>query len=177
MTFNLAFAAFVAIAEPALPKLYIAVQPVENALIIEVQSANDASVVQLNAVSTVIIIGNQTILVDPVGEQAQYRQYGSPDIVVLTRAASEYLSTATMIGLLRRDTVVLAPQSVIDELPLMISNNTFAPFEPGNRQTVAGITFQALENMRASPPGTRVIRRSKGDFQVLIDTGSISLSL
>ncbi|WP_299869889.1 hypothetical protein [uncultured Roseobacter sp.] len=177
MILTFAFALIAAVAEPAISLSNPPIAHVANPAIIQVQSASDPSVVRLNAVSTVIVLDGQTILIDPVGDQAQYRQFRSPDIVVLTRAAPEYLSTETMIGLLRRDTVVLAPQTVIDQLPLMISNNTFAPFEPGISQTVGGIAFEALDSNRKNPSGTQVVERSRGDFQVLIRGSNATLSL
>ncbi|WP_299971531.1 hypothetical protein [uncultured Roseobacter sp.] len=176
MILTFAFASITALAEPAMSSSIPPIGHVANPAIVQVQSAGDPTVVQLNAVSTVIVLDGQTILIDPVGDQAQYRQFGSPDIVVLTRATPEYLSTETMIGLLRRDTVVLASQTVIDKLPLMISNNTFAPFEAGTSQTVGGIVFEALNSNRQKPSGTQVVERSRGDFQVLIRGSNATLS-
>ncbi|MEL6583258.1 MAG: hypothetical protein AAFQ36_05455 [Pseudomonadota bacterium] len=96
--------------------------------------------------SAVTTWGDTAIFIDPVGEQERYRPFGRPDIVILTQPHPDHLSISTMIGMLRRDTIVLAPQTVIDELPLMISNNVITPFEPGSVQVVEGITFTAAPN-------------------------------
>ena len=95
--------------------------------------------VAINSVSTVFALDEALVFIDPVGPQEQYRRFGRPDIVVLTSVYPSHLSIYTMIGLLRRDTVVLAPQAVIDQLPLMISNNVITPFETGMAQEVFGI--------------------------------------
>lgn len=79
--------------------------------------------VVINGASAIVQVDQATIFIDPVGKQEQYRCFGRPNIVVMTRAHPDHLSIDTMIGMLRRDTVVLAPQAVIDLLPLMIANN------------------------------------------------------
>ena len=123
--------------------------------------------------SAVVQWGEATVFIDPVGSQAQYAPYGRPDIVVLTRADPTHLSIDTMIGMLRRDTVVLAPQVVINRLPLMISNNVIAPFEVGMTQVVDGITFKALAAFATIPRGTQVYQRERIDIGVLMEADNV----
>jgi hypothetical protein len=125
--------------------------------------------VAINRVSAVLALDQATIFIDPVGPQDQYRRFGRPDIVVLTRAHPSHLSIDTMIGLLRRDTVVLAPQAVIDQLPLMISNNVIAPFEAGMKQEVGSIMFRALSSSAPIPFGATAFQRERGDIGVLME--------
>lgn len=125
--------------------------------------------IAVNSASIVLALDQALVLIDPVGNQEQYRRFGRPDIVILTRAHPDHLSINTMIGLLRRDTVVLAPQSVIDQLPLMISNNVITPFEAGSTQTVDGITFSALSAASGIPEGTQAYQRDRGDIGVVIE--------
>lgn len=134
--------------------------------------ASEVDVVTINAVSAVVQLDNALVFIDPVGNQAQYRPFGRPDIVVLTRAGPDHLSIDTMIGLLRRDSVVLAPQEVIDQLPLMIANNVITPFDMGSRQVVDGITFTALSRSAGVPNGAEVHTRRRGDIGVLMEAGS-----
>lgn len=122
-----------------------------------------------SSTSVVIPLDQALILIDPVGDQQQFRRFGRPDIVVLTSPDPKHLSIDTMIGLLRRDTLVLAPQSVIDKLPLMISNNTVAPFEIGTAQTARGITFSAVSPSARPPAGSLVHDREVGEIRVLIE--------
>jgi L-ascorbate metabolism protein UlaG (beta-lactamase superfamily) len=110
-----------------------------------------------------------TVFVDPVGAQSRYARYGTPEIVVLTHIHPDHLSVDTMIGMLARDTVVLAPQSVIDELPLMIANNTIRPFEAGTTQNVLGITFTAVPAYNIRPEAQQYHPRSRGDIGVVMD--------
>jgi hypothetical protein len=119
--------------------------------------------------SAVIELDRATVFIDPVGSQSRYARFGRPDIVVLTRAGPGHLSIDTMIGMLRRDTVVLAPQAVIDRLPLMISNNTVAPFSPGTTQVVEGIRFTALSPAANIPRSAQVYRREHGDIAVVME--------
>ncbi|MEM8572695.1 MAG: hypothetical protein AAGG56_17595 [Pseudomonadota bacterium] len=132
-------------------------------------ATSSAEVYRVTPTSMAIISDQTSILIDPVGPQSQYSQFGRPDIVVLTRADPEFLSIQTMIGMLRRDTVVLAPQAVIDELPLMISNNVITPFEIGGTQQVDGISFTALEMDEANPSVAQTVERRRGDMGVLIE--------
>jgi hypothetical protein len=125
--------------------------------------------ISVNSASIVLDLDQALIMIDPVGNQDQYISFGRPDIVILTRAHPNHLSINTMIGLLRRGTVVLAPQSVIDQLPLMISNNVITPFEAGSTQTVDGITFNALSAASGISKGTQIYQRDRGDIGVVIE--------
>ncbi len=130
--------------------------------------------VVINRASVVLQLDQALVFIDPVGSQEQYRRFGRPDIVVLTRAHADHLSIDTMIGLLRRDTVVLAPQAVIDLLPEMIANNVITPFEAGMSQVVDGITFRALPASSDVPSGTEVYQRDRGDIGVVIEVDGAS---
>lgn len=129
-----------------------------------------ADATTINSTSVVITLDQATVFIDPVGDQQQFSRFGRPDIVVLTRAAPTHLSIDTMIGMLRRDTVVLAPQEVIDRLPLMISNNVITPFEVGMTQIVDGITFTAWDPTVPVPDDTHVFTRNGGSYGVIITT-------
>lgn len=130
--------------------------------------------VTINGASVVVQLDQALVFIDPVGSQEQYRRFGRPDIVVLTRAHPDHLSIDTMIGMLRRDTVVLAPQAVIDLLPLMIANNVITPFEAGMTQVVDGITFRALPASSDIPSGAQVYQRDRGDIGVVIQVDGAS---
>lgn len=131
--------------------------------------------IAITPASVVVQLPQATIFIDPVGPQEQYGRFGRPDIVILTRAHPDHLSVETMIGMLRRDTIVLAPQSVIDQLPLMISNNVISPFEAGTSQVVEGIRFRALSAASTIPPGLRVFARDRGDIGVILEIDGASL--
>lgn len=130
---------------------------------------NLPEIIAISHASTVVEWDETTVFVDPVGEQSQYAPYGTPDIVVLTHIHRDHLSVDTMIGMLSRETVVLAPQSVIDRLPLMIANNTITPFEPGTTQEVLGITFTAVPAYNIRPEPQQYHPRSRGDIGVVMD--------
>ncbi|MEM7737772.1 MAG: MBL fold metallo-hydrolase [Deinococcota bacterium] len=139
--------------------------------------ANLPEITAISNASAVVEWNGVTIFVDPVGAQSEYAPYGTPDIVVLTHAHPENLSVETMIGMLSRQTVVLAPQSVIDEVPLMIANNTpgFAAgvsgFEAGETQDVLGITFTAVPAYNVRPEAQAFHPRSRGDIGVVMEVG------
>jgi hypothetical protein len=130
--------------------------------------------VTINGASVVLQLDQATVFIDPVGSQEQYKRFGRPDIVVLTSAHPDHLSIDTMIGMLRRDTVVLAPQAVIDLLPLMIANNVITPFEAGTTQVVDGITFRALSGSSGIPRGPQVYQRDRGDIGVVLEVDGAS---
>ena len=130
---------------------------------------NLPEIIAISHASAVVEWDEATVFVDPVGAQSQYAPYGTPDIVVLTHIHPDHLSVETMIGMLARDTVVLAPQSVIDVLPLMIANNTIRPFEAGTTQDVLGITFTAVPAYNIRPEAQQYHPRSRGDIGVVMD--------
>ena len=122
----------------------------------------------IDGASVVLQVDQALVLIDPVGDQQQYRRFGRPDIVVLASTDADHLSIETMIGLLRRDTLVLAQQSIIDQLPLMIANNLVTPFDIGTNQTDRGISFKALSPFADPPRDAQVYNRERGDIGVLI---------
>ncbi|MFW6328693.1 MAG: MBL fold metallo-hydrolase, partial [Alkalispirochaetaceae bacterium] len=130
---------------------------------------NLPEIIAVQHASAVVEWQEATVFVDPVGEQSRYAPYGTPDIVVLTHLHPDNLSVDTMIGMLSRRTVVLAPQSVIDLLPLMIANNTIAPFEAGTTQEVLGITFTAIPAYNTRPEAQQYHPRSRGDIGVVME--------
>jgi L-ascorbate metabolism protein UlaG (beta-lactamase superfamily) len=130
---------------------------------------NLPTITAVDHASAVVAWDDVTVFVDPVGEQSQYAQYGRPDIVVITHIHADHLSVDTMIGMLSRDTVVLAPQSVIDEIPLMISNNVITPFAAGTSQEVDGITFTAVPAYNLRPEALQFHPRERGDIGVVME--------
>jgi L-ascorbate metabolism protein UlaG (beta-lactamase superfamily) len=135
----------------------------------DVVLANAAEITAINRVGVVLFFDQALVLIDPVGPQSQFSRFGRPDIVVLTKAHPDHFSIDTFIGLLRRDTVVLAPQTVIDQLPLMISNNVIVPFDAGAAQVVDGIAFTAVTGGSSAPDGAQVYERTRGDIGVVME--------
>lgn len=131
--------------------------------------ANLPEITAIDHASAVVEWEEVTVFIDPVGDQSQYAAYGSPDIVVITHIHPDHLSVDTMIGMLRRDTVVLAPQSVIDEIPLMISNNVITPFVGGSTQEVNGITFTAVPAYNLRPEAQQFHPKERGDIGVVME--------
>lgn len=131
--------------------------------------ANLPEITAIDHASAVVEWEEATVFIDPVGDQSQYAAYGSPDIVVITHTHPDHLSVDTMIGMLRRDTVVLAPQSVIDEIPLMISNNVITPFAAGSTQEVDGITFTAVPAYNLRPEAQQFHPKERGDIGVVME--------
>lgn len=130
---------------------------------------NLPEIIAISHASAVVAWDEVTVFIDPVGEQSQYAPYGTPDIVVITHIHPDHLSVDTMIGMLSRETVVLAPQSVINELPLMIANNTISPFEAGTSQNVLGITFTAIPAYNLRPEAQQYHPRERGDIGVVME--------
>lgn len=130
---------------------------------------NLPNITAIDHASAVVEWGDVTVFVDPVGEQAQYAEYGTPDIVIITHIHPDHLSVDTMIGMLSRETVVLAPQSVIDEVPEMIANNVITPFAAGTAQEVMGITFTAIPAYNLRPEAQQYHPRERGDIGVVME--------
>jgi len=131
--------------------------------------ANLPGITAIDHASAVVEWEGTTVFIDPVGDQVNYEPYGSPDIVVITHIHADHLSVETMIGMLRRDTVVLAPQSVIDEIPEMISNNVITPFEAGATQEIGGVTFTAIPAYNLRPEAQQFHPRERGDIGVVME--------
>ena len=139
--------------------------------IVEARAVPDnlPEIIAIDHASAVVEWEEATVFIDPVGDQSNYTAYGTPDIVVITHIHPDHLSVDTMIGMLSRETVVLAPQSVIDEVPLMISNNVITPFEAGTTQEVHGITFTAVPAYNLRPEALQFHPKERGDIGVVME--------
>jgi len=146
-----------------------AVGELEDEVVARPAPDNLPEIFAIDHASAVVEWEGVTVFVDPVGEQSAYDEYGTPDIVVITHIHPDHLSVDTMIGMLSQETIVLAPQSVIDEVPLMIANNVITPFEAGTTQEVQGVTFTAVPAYNHRPEAEQYHPRERGDVGVVME--------
>ncbi len=66
--------------------------------------------------STVLTQGDRTIFIDPYNGAERYSGYGAPDLVLITHTHGDHMDTATLAGLDLSNSVLVAPQAVLDAL-------------------------------------------------------------
>lgn len=70
----------------------------------------------INHASFIIRSGNITIHVDPVGKTDGYKDFDKPDILLITHTHHDHLNKEVVKFLQQKNTTILGPKSVIDEL-------------------------------------------------------------
>lgn len=124
------------------------------------------AVTPIEHASGVLAWGEQVIYMDPVGGPERYNGQPRPDIVVLTHAHPDHVSTSTLAAVTGDDTALVAPQTVYDELPGDLAEQTQV-LQNGGAATVNGITVNAIPmyNLPASDDAYHV--KGEGNGYVL----------
>ena len=65
---------------------------------------------------------NETIYVDPVGDASKYAGQPAADTILITDIHGDHLSTSTIQALMHRETDLVVPQAVKDQLPTELAS-------------------------------------------------------
>jgi L-ascorbate metabolism protein UlaG (beta-lactamase superfamily) len=86
-----------------------------------------------------------TIYVDPVGDVKRFASFPKSDIILITHIHHDHLDPSTIASLKNKDTVVVGPKTVIDELKYgKILKN-------GEKTTVKGVQVEAIPAYNITP--------------------------
>jgi L-ascorbate metabolism protein UlaG (beta-lactamase superfamily) len=101
------------------------------------------SIDPISHASMVLTWGNTTIYNDPVGGVEAFATKESPDIILVSDVHGDHLDVETLGGVVVGDTVLLAPQAVIDEMPESLAERA-TRISNGESITVGGISITAV---------------------------------
>lgn len=101
------------------------------------------SVTPIEHASGILSWGERTIYMDPVGDSQRYAEQDAPDLILLTHAHPDHLSTSTLAAVAGEGTIMLAPQKVADQLSQELRERTNVVAN-GETVTVNGLTINAI---------------------------------
>jgi L-ascorbate metabolism protein UlaG (beta-lactamase superfamily) len=100
-------------------------------------------VVPIEHASLVLKWGDTVIFADPVGDASLYAGQPSPDIILVTHEHGDHFSTSTLTALMASATVLIAPQSVFDQLPAALKEHAKV-MKNGDVISEEGLSIQAI---------------------------------
>ncbi|NNK39844.1 MAG: MBL fold metallo-hydrolase [Winogradskyella sp.] len=81
-------------------------------------------VIPISHGSLILEIADNTIYIDPTGGAEAYTNYKIPTIVLITDIHGDHLNLDTLNGLDLSNSLIIAPQAVIDKLPASMKSTT-----------------------------------------------------
>lgn len=66
----------------------------------------------------------QNILIDPVGGEEVFSSSSIPNLILITDIHGDHLNVKTLEGIVKKDTIIIAPQAVADKLPAPLLEKT-----------------------------------------------------
>ncbi len=132
--------------EPESPVDVVAESPADEPLLTGDHIMTDAGdlAIQPIAHATFAMAWNgSTILVDPVGGADPFQDLPTPDLILVTDIHGDHLDNATLEAVAGGDTVIVAPQAVVEQLPegLVAQARTL---ENGSDVSLLDLTVEAI---------------------------------
>ncbi len=106
-------------------------------------SQGDLAIYPMNHASLVTSWNGKTIYVDPVGGAKQYSALLTPDLILITDIHGDHLHPDTLLGIVRDQTTILAPEAVAEKLPDALRKKTKVIMN-GQSAEVVGAKIEAV---------------------------------
>lgn len=103
----------------------------------------DVTMTPILHATTVLQWNGRTIYMDPYGGADKFTSFAAPDLVCITHLHGDHLNKETLSGLDLKNTTLVAPQSVIDELG-EIKFNKVIKLENGQNTDYHNIIVEAV---------------------------------
>lgn len=116
--------------------------------------------------SFVLEFAGLTIFNDPVGDFETYVTYGVPDLILLSDIHGDHLDIQTLINVAGEETVLVAPQAVLDKLPLELHDKTVVMANEDFHQ-VGEMTIEAIPMYNLPPANDTYHVKGRGNGYVL----------
>lgn len=145
-------------------------------VIVEEQSdfitiAENVATVPVAHASAVVRWGEQLIFIDPVGEAAQYRRYGEPDLVMITHRHGDHFDPENLPDLVTGNTVLITNQDVADQLPESLAA-TVVVTAPGESATYGPLTLETIPAYNLREEAQQYHPRERGDLGLILSDGT-----
>lgn len=123
----------------------------------------DVTVTPISHATMVVDWADYTMYTDPVGGVEAFATHPTPDIVLMTDIHGDHLSVETLQGVVGEDTVIIAPQAVLDELTPDLAAQTVV-MANGDTTEQLGFAIEAMPmyNLPESDDAPHVRGRGNG---------------
>jgi L-ascorbate metabolism protein UlaG (beta-lactamase superfamily) len=103
----------------------------------------ELEIIPIEHASAVLLEGQKTIFIDPVGEEVLYGNFNKPDLILITDIHWDHFNPKTLGAIMGAQTLILAPRAVVEKMiPSMQSQTTI--INNGDVLEVLGIKIEAL---------------------------------
>ena len=141
-----------------------------------IANAQEVEIIPIEHASTLLLHGNTTIYIDPVGEAEWYANYPSPDLVLITDIHWDHFNPKTLGALIQEGTTIIAPQAVADKMtPALLAKTSI--LANGGVMNSNGINVEAIPmyNLREEALDFHTKGRGNG-YVITIDQKRIYFS-
>ncbi len=139
-------------------------------------NAQEVEVIPIAHASTLLLNGNSTIYIDPVGEAEWYANYPTPDLVLITDIHWDHFNPKTLGALIQEGTTIIAPKAVADKMTPALLGKTRI-LANGAFISINGMSIEAIPmyNLREEALDFHVKGRGNG-YVITIDQKRIYFS-
>ena len=128
---------------------------------------NSAIVIHpINHATLVMVSGDRTIYVDPVGERSRFAGLPRPDLVLVTDIHEDHLSTNTLEWITTDRTIIIAPSVVKEKLSEKLQQRTSA-MANGETNTFGGVTIEAVPMYNLTPDRLKFHEKGRGNGYIV----------
>ena len=132
-----------------------------------IQTAKGALTIQpINHADLVLSVNGKTIYVDPTGGADAHKGLAAPDIILVTDIHGDHFDIATINAIKTGNTTIIAPAVVAAKLD-GIPKNKIIEMKNGDKQEVAGISFNAIPMYNLPESATAMHTKGRGNGYVL----------
>jgi L-ascorbate metabolism protein UlaG (beta-lactamase superfamily) len=115
----------------------------------------------INHATFVIESSGKTIFIDPVGDADNFSKFSSPDIILITDTHGDHLSKETVDALKNKETIIIGPKVVIDDLDEgEILNN-------GEKKTYSDVLIEAIPMYNLTEERLNFHEKGRGNGYVI----------
>lgn len=120
--------------------------------------------------SMVLIWGETTIYVDPVGGKDLFSKFNEPDLVLITDIHGDHMDIPTLESIVVAKTELISPKAVFDKLPESLQSKTKV-LSNGEKISDFDIAFEAIPMYNLRPKALKFHEKGRGNGYVLEKNG------
>lgn len=130
----------------------------------------EVKVTPIEHATLVFEMGGQVIYADPVGGADAFAGQPAPNIILITDIHGDHLNGPTIQAVSTQDTVIIAPQAVVDELPEGISG-TVVTLINGEVADQKGLKIEAVPMYNLPGPNQNFHTKGRGNGYIVEANG------
>jgi L-ascorbate metabolism protein UlaG (beta-lactamase superfamily) len=116
--------------------------------------------------SLVLNWDNKNIYVDPTGGAALYKNFGAPDMILITDIHGDHMDAKTIQEINTSNAILVAPQAVADMLPAAVKNKLVI-LKNGDTSNQLGVSVTAIPMYNIPETPTAFHTKGRGNGYVL----------